>query len=655
MNLALLLLAFSPALQAPLQGLLPLEQTDRYKEPTRLALKTLDWDSRWGSPSVPTHLAYEDWEAAEAGYYYVQTTAESWESTRDRIRSQGGQVFDYIPHNGFEAKMYAGLANVVSAETLLVAPVHPAWKVHPETGTWGSSIGSADGRMEVALELWPDQDLSIVEDEVRQLDVQILETNQTARFLRMLVRANSGEVLALARIHGIKWIQESAQAEQRNDKSKWVIQTYVNNDTKLWNAGIDGTGVTIGHIDGRIKESSCYFDDPSGASVGSNHRKIKWMGSGSGSDSHGTHTAGSAAGNRTPVNGSTSGNGMAPEAWLVHQSSFPGSNGMDTMLNNAHINGGRIHTNSWGNDWTTSYDNWCRDIDAYSHDNEDGLVCFAETNGSKAKNPENAKNVLAVAASSKNNPEQHGSGGKGPTADGRRKPEVFAPGCSTLSASTGSCGTTSMCGTSMACPVVAGGAALVKQYFEDGYYPTGSPVASNGFIPSGALLRAVLANSAVDMTGISGYLGNQEGYGRILLDNALYLSGDSRRNYVADVHHANGLSTGDNKYFSFYLPAGRSELRLTLAFSDEPGAANASNPVVNDINLRLRAPNGTIYHGGILSTSDGTATPNPSQQDPKNSIEQILIKNPSSGKYWIHLEGKSVPQGPQGFAGVLTF
>jgi hypothetical protein len=94
---------------------------------------------------------------------------------------------------------------------------------------------------------------------------------------------------------------------------------------------------------------------------------------------------------------------------------------------------------------------------------------------------------------------------------------------------------------------------------------------------------------------------------------------------------------------------------LTLAFSDEPGAANASNPVVNDINLRLRAPNGTIYHGGILSTSDGTATPNPSQQDPKNSIEQILIKNPSSGKYWIHLEGKSVPQGPQGFAGVLTF
>ena len=212
-----------------------------------------------------------------------------------------------------------------------------------------------------------------------------------------------------------------------------------------------------------------------------------------------------------------------------------------------------------------------------------------------------------------------------------------------------------MCGTSMACPVVTGGAALLKQYFESGYYPTGSPIAANGFTPSGALLRACLVNSAMDMTGISGYIGTKEGYGRINLDDVAYFSGDSRRTYVADVSHANGMSTGDTKVFSFWLNKVTPEMRVTLAFTDEPGAANVNDPVVNDMNLSLMAPDGTIYRGGIFSTSDGSATPNPGQQDAKNSIEQILLKNPAQGKYWIQVEAKSVPSGPQGFAGVLSF
>ena len=212
-----------------------------------------------------------------------------------------------------------------------------------------------------------------------------------------------------------------------------------------------------------------------------------------------------------------------------------------------------------------------------------------------------------------------------------------------------------MCGTSMACPVVTGGAALLKQYFESGYYPTGSPIAGNGFTPSGALLRACLVNSAMDMTGISGYIGNKEGYGRINLDDVAYFSGDSRRTHVADVSHANGMSTGDTKVFKFILRANSPEMRLTLAFTDEPGAANVNDPVVNDLNLSLMAPDGTIYRGGILSTSDGSATPNPGTQDAKNSIEQILLKNPATGTYWIQVEALSVPSGPQGYAGVLSF
>ena len=63
------------------------------------------------------------------------------------------------------------------------------------------------------------------------------------------------------------------------------------------------------------------------------------------------------------------------------------------------------------------------------------LVLFAETNLSTLKNPENAKNCLAVAASGDApNQEFHCDGAAGPTADGRRKPEIMGPGCGIVSA-----------------------------------------------------------------------------------------------------------------------------------------------------------------------------------------------------------------------------
>ena len=49
-----------------------------------------------------------------------------------------------------------------------------------------------------------------------------------------------------------------------------------------------------------------------------------------------------------------------------------------------------------------------------------------------------------------------------------------------------------MRGTSMATPIAAASALLVRQYFTDGWYPTKVPIPANGFNPSGALVKAVL-------------------------------------------------------------------------------------------------------------------------------------------------------------------
>ena len=53
----------------------------------------------------------------------------------------------------------------------------------------------------------------------------------------------------------------------------------------------------------------------------------------------------------------------------------------------------------------------------------------------------------------------------------------------------------------MATPVVAGTAMIARQYFREGYYPSGIPNPDNGFIPSGALLKAVLIGGAFPMDG----------------------------------------------------------------------------------------------------------------------------------------------------------
>ncbi|MCA9300050.1 MAG: hypothetical protein KDA28_13350 [Phycisphaerales bacterium] len=51
---------------------------------------------------------------------------------------------------------------------------------------------------------------------------------------------------------------------------------------------------------------------------------------------------------------------------------------------------------------------------------------------------------------------------------------------------------------------MSGTAALVRQFYVDGYYPTGVATPGDGFDPSGPLVKATLINSAVDMTGVSG-------------------------------------------------------------------------------------------------------------------------------------------------------
>lgn len=158
-----------------------------------------------------------------------------------------------------------------------------------------------------------------------------------------------------------------------------------------------------------------------------------------------------------------------------------------------------------------------------------------------------------------------GFSSRGPTLDGRIKPDVAAPGHTIYStysdgaAYSHQCGAgigdknstlTTMSGTSMATPITAGSAALVRQYFADGWLahsheaPADSvslsapaaPDPANSFNASSALVRAVMVNCADDMLGyvqvasgggsfkIPAAPSFYQGYGRIHLSNTLCLA-----------------------------------------------------------------------------------------------------------------------------------
>ncbi|MGQ9699003.1 MAG: S8 family serine peptidase, partial [Armatimonadota bacterium] len=242
---------------------------------------------------------------------------------------------------------------------------------------------------------------------------------------------------------------------------------------------------------------------------------------------------------------------------------------------------------------------------------------------------------------------------RGPTLDGRIKPDIVAPGTSIISNRSPlapdakyifgvyNANYAYETGTSMSAPYVSGAALLVREFL---LKQRGIPN------PSAALIKAMLINTAQDLyPGQYGEGGDaqeidsprpnfQEGWGRVNLAAALLPTPPAVLEF-RDV--TQGLSTGQTWELPITVTDSSIPLRVTLAWSDYPAALQAAKQLVNDLDLSVTAPDGKVYPG------NGGA-------DRLNNVEGVDISNPAKGSYRITVTGANVPQGPQAFALVVS-
>jgi hypothetical protein len=590
---------------------------------------------------------------------------------RAALTAQGIELQEYVPQQAWIAAVPAAQVTTLADRPPIrwVGPWSATDKLSPrlQAGDFGTWAVHESGRVQVMVLLHADVSLAEGEALAAAHDGIVAGSIETPPALTVWITPEN--LAALAAEEGILWIEESPPPlTPTNDDARRTLGVDTLHPAPY---NLDGSEVKLFVFDsGRVDNHNAFSG------------RLTYVDSASISD-HSTHVAGTAAGDGADSPAGRDLKGMAPAA-SIYSAGYQQILGTVLFWDNAgdiqadyaaarNTHGVDLATNSIGSNVASNNFNCDREGDyGVSSSLIDGIVrgdnlevgspyIAIWSNGNERSGgtltparcgsnfyttppPSCAKNPIQVAATNSDGDSMTSFSSWGPCDDGRLKPIVSGPGCesglvsgeafihSTLLGSTYG----GKCGTSMSAPAVAGVASLAIEQYRD---TISNPAAR----PSNALMKAWLVHTARD-------LGNDGpdyiyGYGEVDAVATIDLVKNTA-NYTTD-----SVSQDQTDTYTYQVPTGASQFKVTLAWDDYAAPAFILNALVNNLNLEVVAPNGTTtYYPFSLDPLNPQNLATATGPNTRDNQEQVVVQNPTPGTWTIRVHGTSVPQSPQSYA-----
>ena len=333
--------------------------------------------------------------------------------------------------------------------------------------------------------------------------------------------------------------------------------------------------------------------------------------------------------------------GYAPKATIVSQ----GFSGI--FLNApAYINdyGMVVTNNSYGDNidcgYMGTYDLYSRLFDQMAFDLPSLTNVFAAGNsGTSTCGPflpgyhpvlggyQSAKNVITVGATDDVALLANFSS-RGPVKDGRLKPDITAMGAAVGSDAPNNSYYYNW-GTSMACPAVTGGLALLYQRYRQ---------LNAGANPKNGLMKALVCNGGADKGTIGPDF--QYGYGWMNLLRSVDML-ENNHYFIAS------CTNGSTNTHTISVPANTAQLKVMLYWNDPAASPLSAKTLVNDLDLEVTDATLSTTLPNILDTANANLSKAAvSGADHINNTEQVVINNPAAGNYTIKVKGTAITQNP---------